>query len=62
MAERVGFVLNALFYILQVAESNMPPLPRTPRLPHGIARHCPLTENNSYGKPARHARNDGTEN
>jgi hypothetical protein len=42
LAERVGFVLEAVFLNLQVAENNMPYLPRMPPFPRRIARYCPL--------------------
>jgi hypothetical protein len=38
----VGFVPEALLEVLQVAENNMPPLPKLPPLPRRIARYCPL--------------------
>lgn len=41
MAERVGFELSRLLWILQVTDSKMPSLPRLPAMPWRIARHCP---------------------
>jgi hypothetical protein len=46
----VGFVLKAVFWIPQVAENNMPPLPRMPPLARRIARYCPLASDR-YGFP-----------
>jgi hypothetical protein len=40
----VGFVLEAAFQVLQVAENNMPPLPKLPSLPRRIARYCTLAK------------------
>jgi hypothetical protein len=45
----VGFVPEAAFLILQVAENNMPPLPKLPLFPRRIARDCLLANDKAHG-------------
>jgi len=44
MAERVGFELCQVLWILQLPDSKVPTLPGMPALPSSIARYCPLKE------------------
>jgi len=37
-----GFVVKGTFYVLHLAESNMPTSPKMPPLPRRIARYGPL--------------------
>jgi len=44
LAERVGFELSRLQWILQLTDSKIPPLPSMPAMPWRIARYCPVPE------------------
>jgi hypothetical protein len=41
LAERVGFGLSPIVWILQLTDSTRPTLPRMPTTPWRIARHLP---------------------